>query len=138
MLPHPRNCFAVSGQAFVTCRKRRPVNLQFTRTPRHKSVLLVVSTPRYRFDILKFLWNFKAIKSLRDFNVFRDCEIKSACERIFREIAEAYGLRKIALQFLHTKSLCDLLVTIYELQVMPDHIHLFVGFGPNTCPSERL
>ncbi|ODS41839.1 MAG: hypothetical protein MSIBF_00275 [Candidatus Altiarchaeales archaeon IMC4] len=95
-----------------------------------------MSTPRYRFDILKFLWNFKAIKSLRDFNVFRDCEIKSACERIFREIAEAYGLRKIALQFLHTKSLCDLLVTIYELQVMPDHIHLFVGFGPNTCPSE--
>ena len=60
----------------------------------------IVTAPKYRLDI------------------FKDCEIKSACERIFREIAEAYGLRKIALQFLHTKSLCDLLVTISELMVI--------------------
>ncbi|ODS43047.1 MAG: hypothetical protein MSIBF_00110 [Candidatus Altiarchaeales archaeon IMC4] len=62
----------------------------------------IVSTPKYRFDI------------------FRDCEIKSACERIFREIAKANGF------------------VIHELQVMPDHFHLFVGFGPNTCPSKVI
>ena len=62
----------------------------------------IVTAPKYRFDI------------------FRDLEIKSACERIFREIAEAHGF------------------TIYELEVMPDHIHLFVGFGPNMCPSKAV
>ena len=44
-------------------------------------------------------------------------EVKSSCERILREIARKYGF------------------VIHELQVMSDHVHLFVGFKPNICIS---
>jgi len=60
----------------------------------------IVTTPKYRYDI------------------FSDPEIRDACERIFREIAEQYDF------------------VIYELKVMPDHIHLFVGFKPSVSVSD--
>lgn len=60
----------------------------------------IVTTPKYRYDI------------------FSDLEIRDACVRIFREIAEQYGF------------------VIYELKVMPDHIHLFVGFKPSVSVSD--
>ncbi len=60
----------------------------------------IVTAPKYRYDI------------------FSDPEIRDACERIFREIAELYGF------------------VIYELKVMPDHIHLFVGFRPRVSVSK--
>lgn len=50
-------------------------------------------------------------------DIFCDPEVKSTCERIFREIAELYGF------------------VIYELQVMHDHVHLFVGFHPSVSVS---
>ncbi len=49
--------------------------------------------------------------------IFRDYELKSACERILREVASKYGF------------------TIYELEVNKDHVHLFVGFRPNLSVS---
>ena len=58
----------------------------------------LVFCPKYRYSIL------------------RD-EVKSACERIFHEVAEKYNF------------------TIYELQVHPDHVHLFVGFKPDVSVS---
>ena len=44
-------------------------------------------------------------------------ELKSVCERVFREVALKYNF------------------TIYELQVHVDHVHLFVGFKPNVSVS---
>ena len=59
----------------------------------------VVFCPKYRYSILRG-------------------ELKSACERIFREVARKYGF------------------TIYELQVHVDHVHLFVGFKPDVSVSK--
>lgn len=44
-------------------------------------------------------------------------EVKSACEQIFREVARAYNF------------------VIKELQVMGDHLHLFVCLRPDHCVS---
>jgi putative transposase len=44
-------------------------------------------------------------------------EIKSECERVLNEVAYKYGF------------------VIHELQVMSDHVHIFVGFKPNVCVS---
>jgi putative transposase len=44
-------------------------------------------------------------------------EVKSACEAVLREVARKYGF------------------AIHELQVMSDHVHIFVGFKPNICVS---
>jgi len=52
------------------------------------------------------------------YDIFSDLEIRAACEQLFREIAEQYGF------------------VIYELKVMPDHLHLFVGFKPNVSVSK--
>ena len=43
--------------------------------------------------------------------------VKSACERIFREVAIRYDF------------------TIYKLEVQVDHVHLFVGFKPSVSVS---
>jgi len=51
------------------------------------------------------------------YDIFADTEIKSACEQIFRQIAKTYNF------------------VIHELQVMSDHVHLFVGFKPNVSVS---
>lgn len=58
----------------------------------------VVFCPKYRYKILVG-------------------DVKSACERILRDVARKYGF------------------VIHELQVMVDHVHLFVGFKPNVCVS---
>ena len=58
----------------------------------------VVFCPKYRYKILTG-------------------EVKSVCERVFREVARKYGF------------------VIHEVQVMADHVHLFVGFRPNVCVS---
>ena len=52
------------------------------------------------------------------YDIFNDPEVKSACEQIFDDIAEMYGF------------------VIYELKVLPDHLHLFVGFKPNVSVSD--
>jgi putative transposase len=44
-------------------------------------------------------------------------EVKSACESVLREVARKHGF------------------VIHELQVMSDHVHIFVGFKPNVCVS---
>jgi len=44
-------------------------------------------------------------------------EVKSACEAVLGEVARNYGF------------------VIHELQVMSDHVHIFVGFKPNVCVS---
>ena len=44
-------------------------------------------------------------------------EVKSVCERVFREVAVKYHF------------------TIYEVQVHMDHVYLFVGFKPNVSVS---
>ena len=46
--------------------------------------------------------------------------VKKDCEAILREAAGRYGL------------------TIYELEVMQDHIHLFVEVPPTICVSKAL
>ena len=45
-------------------------------------------------------------------------EVKSACEVVLHEVARKYGF------------------VIHELQVMSDHVHIFVGFKPNVCVSQ--
>jgi putative transposase len=54
------------------------------------------------------------------YDIFGDPEIRDACEQIFHEIAKQYGF------------------FIYELKVMPDHLHLFVGFKPCFSVSDVL
>lgn len=44
-------------------------------------------------------------------------DVKSVCERVFRDVARKYGF------------------VIHEVQVLSDHVHLFVGFKPNVCVS---
>ncbi|MFH1788874.1 MAG: IS200/IS605 family transposase [Candidatus Altiarchaeota archaeon] len=44
-------------------------------------------------------------------------EVKSVCERVFHEVARKYNFM------------------IHEVQVLSDHVHLFVGFRPNVCVS---
>ena len=44
-------------------------------------------------------------------------EVKSFCEQVFMDVARKYGF------------------VIHELEVMCDHVHLFVGFKPNMCVS---
>ena len=58
----------------------------------------VVFCPKYRYKVLVG-------------------EVKSACEQIFREIADRYDF------------------TLYEFQVHADHVHLFVGFNPSLSVS---
>ncbi len=58
----------------------------------------VVFCPKYRYKILSG-------------------EVKSFCERVFREVAVKYNF------------------TIYEIQVHVDHVHLFVGCKPNVSVS---
>ena len=58
----------------------------------------VVFCPKYRYKILVG-------------------EVKSFCERVFREVARKYGF------------------VIHEVQILCDHVHLFVGFKPNVCVS---
>jgi putative transposase len=53
-------------------------------------------------------------------NVFGDPEIRDVCKQVFREIACEYGF------------------VIYELEVMPDHVHLFVGVKPSVCISRAV
>jgi len=58
----------------------------------------VVFCPKYRYKVLVG-------------------EVKSVCERVFRDVARKHGF------------------VIHELQVMSDHVHLFVGFHPNVSVS---
>jgi putative transposase len=44
-------------------------------------------------------------------------EVKSFCEQVFVDVARRHGF------------------VIHELEVMSDHVHLFVGFKPNECVS---
>jgi putative transposase len=44
-------------------------------------------------------------------------EVKSFCEQVFEDVARRHGF------------------VIHELEVMSDHVHLFVGFKPNVCVS---
>ena len=53
-------------------------------------------------------------------DIFADPEVKQGCEQILREIAQTYKLR------------------IYEMQVMPDHVHLFVEIPPTTSVAKAL
>ena len=46
--------------------------------------------------------------------------VKADCDKILREAADRYGM------------------TIYELEVMPDHIHLFVEVPPTISVSKAL
>lgn len=59
----------------------------------------LVFCPKYRYNILVG-------------------EVKSFCERVFREVARKYDF------------------TIHELQMHPDHVHLFVGFHPSFSVSQ--
>ena len=45
--------------------------------------------------------------------IFNDAFVKKACEALFRQIAEKYGFE------------------IVELQIMPDHVHMFVATNPD-------
>jgi len=47
-------------------------------------------------------------------------DVKSECERVFREVAEDRGF------------------VLFALEVMPDHVHVFVGFHPTVSVSEVL
>jgi putative transposase len=46
--------------------------------------------------------------------------VRKDCEQFLREIAQQYGFE------------------IYELHVMPDHVHLFVEIPPTMCVSKAL
>ena len=52
--------------------------------------------------------------------IFNEPFVKKACEMLFYKIAEQYGF------------------TIHELQVMPDHVHLFVAVNPTDSISRVL
>jgi len=51
---------------------------------------------------------------------FKFALVRQACERFLHEIARRYGFE------------------IYELQVMPDHVHLFVEIPPTMSVSKAL
>jgi putative transposase len=52
--------------------------------------------------------------------IFNDAFVKKACEMLFYKIAGQYGY------------------TIHELQIMPDHVHLFVGMKPDDSVSKAV
>jgi len=49
--------------------------------------------------------------------IFNEEFVKRACDMLFRQIAEKYGF------------------TIHELQIMPDHVHLFIEVNPSDSIS---
>lgn len=49
--------------------------------------------------------------------IFNETFVKKACDMLFRQIAEKYGFE------------------IIELEIMPDHVHMFVAVGPNESIS---
>jgi putative transposase len=53
-------------------------------------------------------------------HVFLDARIKKRCEELLRAKAAREGYQ------------------VYELQVAPDHMHLFLGIGPTCSVSEAI
>ena len=53
-------------------------------------------------------------------NIFLDAEIKKRCEEALRETAARMDCR------------------VYELQVAPDHVHIFLGLHPERSISEVI
>ena len=54
------------------------------------------------------------------FPVFQTEKLRRVCDGVLRMIAWQHGMR------------------VYELQVMPDHVHLFVEIPPTLCVSKAL
>jgi len=62
-----------------------------------------------------FVWKLKYAK-----NTLKSPRVQKDCDAILREAAERYGIK------------------IYELEVMPDHIHIFVEIPPTLSVSKAL
>ena len=52
--------------------------------------------------------------------VFRHPWVKQLCEQAFKDIAERHN------------------ITIHEMQVMPDHVHMFIGLPPSLSLSKAF
>jgi len=52
--------------------------------------------------------------------IFLDYSLQKRCEELLREVSERNGFR------------------VHELQVAPDHVHLFLGIGPSCSVSDAI
>ena len=94
----------------------------------------IVTAPKYRYAQNYYVILAHQITKCFVCNIFSDSEIRDNCKQIFHEILEFLW------NFKASKSLIYVVAeqysfVIYALKVMPDHVHLFVGFKSSMSVS---